>query len=743
MTTAQAILETRRTATSLTLGGVAVLAGALLTLVARGNASETADTSQQLAVILAALGVAATGAIRGAGARRVLSTFVTGAILIGGLGMVAWDVAPSIAREPPPLSETAFVLAALLLSGGLAYGIFRPMRGETLLAVALDSAILFCAVGVVTLALWQPDTDYLDRAGELPALGGAVLLLADSGAALMALYARRVQPGMHGPWAIITGSTLLGTSWIGWIDLAARGQGAAVAPAGFVFSIGVLLLAHGAATWDERRSPSARFERFAARATVVFPLSAVLIAVTAYVVAGGTEPLAGRATIGTVAAAIARTAMLLRSERSARRAEHEAAARLAQELRDRGDTLVSLARLQPGPTAADTALRICREALRLPGAEAAVIRTVDSDGIVVPLAIAGTDFDATGYLERPLPVARAAALRTRAADNAWIDRIAPDETEPGLRALADTGLRGLVSAPLRWEGRLAGIVSLGVYSDAAAAQLPDRIATTRELGVVAGALLGPQLASRDRRLAVQRHVARVIDERAFEPVFQPIVELTAHRIVGFEALTRFADGTRPDLRFSEAATVELGEQLETATLRAALVSASCLPETAWLSLNVSPALVTAPDRLGGILASARRPVVLEITEHVPIDDYDRLMAALRPLRSQARIAVDDAGAGYAGLRHILELRPDYVKLDRALVRSIDRDPARRALASSLASFARETGSTLIAEGIETREELSVLRELGVGLGQGYLLGRPERLEPPGDAVIPVIAQMAG
>ena len=122
-------------------------------------------------------------------------------------------------------------------------------------------------------------------------------------------------------------------------------------------------------------------------------------------------------------------------------------------------------------------------------------------------------------------------------------------------------------------------------------------------------------------------------------------------------------------------------------------------------------------------------VVLEITEHTDVEDYDRLLRALQPLRQRGlKVAVDDTGAGYASLRHILNLRPDFIKLDMDLIRHIDLDPARRALASALIAFARDTDSCIIAEGIETASEFATLRSLGVEQAQGYFLGRPMPLE---------------
>ncbi len=165
-------------------------------------------------------------------------------------------------------------------------------------------------------------------------------------------------------------------------------------------------------------------------------------------------------------------------------------------------------------------------------------------------------------------------------------------------------------------------------------------------------------------------------------------------------------------------------RFETACLQAQLEAATWLPPEVWVSLNVSPALATAVVPLVSAVALADRDVVIEITEHVEIGDYESLGHALDLVRGKVRLAVDDAGAGYAGLRHILELRPQFVKLDLSLVRNVDTDPARRAMVAGMAHFAHDSGCELIAEGIETEGELAELVRLGVAYGQGYLFGKP-------------------
>lgn len=219
----------------------------------------------------------------------------------------------------------------------------------------------------------------------------------------------------------------------------------------------------------------------------------------------------------------------------------------------------------------------------------------------------------------------------------------------------------------------------------------------------------------------------VLDGEALAVVFQPIFDLGSGAMVGAEALARFtAEPQRgPDWWFAEAAAVGLGTELETAAVRAAVRYLDDLPSEAYLSLNISPATATSgllPRALSGL---PNRRTVLEITEHAAVDDYDALADALRDIRSAGgRLAIDDAGAGFASLRHIVRLGPDIIKLDISLTRAIHTDRIRRALASALISFASEVEAAIVAEGVETRDELDALVALGVPYAQGYYLARP-------------------
>lgn len=272
-----------------------------------------------------------------------------------------------------------------------------------------------------------------------------------------------------------------------------------------------------------------------------------------------------------------------------------------------------------------------------------------------------------------------------------------------------------------------GVLLLEVEPQDRQGGLRQVAAATADLLPVVDRVLGPALSRRstDTRLS---ELQAILDDRSFTPHFQPIVDLGDGTVVGFEALSRFHDGTRPDLRFAQAVRAGLGIELERATLTAALAHAARLPTGAFLSVNVSASFVIGghlPDVVG---PGAGRPLVLEVTEHEQVDDYEAVQAAVDALGSDVRLSVDDAGSGWASLRHVFALKPDFVKLDRGWVSDIDQDPARQALLLGITQFAGLSGGAVIAEGIETAAELDTVCRLGISLGQGYLLGHPEPVE---------------
>jgi EAL domain-containing protein (putative c-di-GMP-specific phosphodiesterase class I)/DNA-binding NarL/FixJ family response regulator len=225
-------------------------------------------------------------------------------------------------------------------------------------------------------------------------------------------------------------------------------------------------------------------------------------------------------------------------------------------------------------------------------------------------------------------------------------------------------------------------------------------------------------------------LASVLSSGAVDVQLQPIVGLTDDRAHGYEALARFPGhpDPGPDWWFAEAHRSEVGIELERLAVRSGLEQVQRLPERTFLAVNVSPDTVVSPGLREDLEGVDVGRIVLELTEHAPVRDYDELKRALDDLRGLgARIAVDDCGAGFTSLRHVALIAPDFLKLDMVLCRDV-REPARAALARALVSFARETGSVVIAEGIEERDDLAALRDLGVGLGQGFLLSRPQKPE---------------
>jgi EAL domain-containing protein (putative c-di-GMP-specific phosphodiesterase class I) len=225
----------------------------------------------------------------------------------------------------------------------------------------------------------------------------------------------------------------------------------------------------------------------------------------------------------------------------------------------------------------------------------------------------------------------------------------------------------------------------------------------------------------------EARIAAILDSGDIDIVYQPIWSLEGDRPIGFESLSRFTAEPRrtPDLWFAEAAEVGLGVEFELLAIGRALEGIPAFPDDVYIAVNASAETVLSPLLAETLRAHPLDRIVLEITEHDCVDDFGALDAAVGPLRKNGlRLAVDDAGAGHSGLQQILRLRPDLIKLDRSLIKGISEDPGRRALTAALTMFARETGSRLIAEGVETEAELAMLRALGMDKVQGYLLGRP-------------------
>jgi EAL domain-containing protein (putative c-di-GMP-specific phosphodiesterase class I) len=240
-----------------------------------------------------------------------------------------------------------------------------------------------------------------------------------------------------------------------------------------------------------------------------------------------------------------------------------------------------------------------------------------------------------------------------------------------------------------------------------------------------------ELAGADRahREALRGRIQRLIAGEGLGVALQPIVDLASGRVVGAEALARFtdADGERIPTEdcFLDAHLMDLGTELELAAIRLALDSHNRLPDGLYLAVNASPALLARPELYEMLTSGDRPPLVVELTEHQQVDDYPALARALDELRLHGvRVAIDDVGSGFSSFRHVTRVNPEILKLDRSLVCGIDDDPVRQSLAAAIVAFAADVGATVVSEGIESEAELACLRELAVGLGQGFFLGRP-------------------
>lgn len=325
-----------------------------------------------------------------------------------------------------------------------------------------------------------------------------------------------------------------------------------------------------------------------------------------------------------------------------------------------------------------------------------------------------------------------------------IPQLIPDaRLEPGVADLAATHelpVGAHLSVPLRRaNGEVMGTLCCFSHE-------PDDTLRQRDLQLmsmfaeIVSAHL-EKLVDGDRERADRRaRICAVLDDGGPIMALQPIVHMPSRRVRGFEALSRFpvAAGWDPPRWFAEADAVGLGVELEASAVARALAEMPRLPSSALLSVNVSAEAIRSDTVLRQLTGEHAGRLVVELTEHTRIEDYSSIADELAALRSSgARVAVDDAGSGWAGLEHILQLQPEVLKLDRTLITRIDLHAGRQAMVEAMVGFADRMGALLIAEGVETAEELACLTSLGVEFGQGYLLGRPsltwaEGLEaPPG------------
>ncbi len=287
--------------------------------------------------------------------------------------------------------------------------------------------------------------------------------------------------------------------------------------------------------------------------------------------------------------------------------------------------------------------------------------------------------------------------------------------------VTDSGLSDLVVSGLHRDGTSSWFeLALSTVTDAAG-NVVSYEGRSRAIGAEAALVVAAQHA--------RARIEAIIADKLLLTAFQPIVDLSTSKVIGAEALSRFvADpSSTPDIWFAEAAGVGLGPELELLAVETALVAAGALPNHLYVSINASPS-TCLDDRLARLLTASQiglDRIVLELTEHSEVINYEPLNDVLNGLRlGGLRVAIDDAGSGFASGRHILKINPDIIKLDRTLVTAIESHSGERALAASMVAIATELGATVTAEGIETRAELKCVTSLGVAAGQGYLLGRP-------------------
>jgi len=308
-----------------------------------------------------------------------------------------------------------------------------------------------------------------------------------------------------------------------------------------------------------------------------------------------------------------------------------------------------------------------------------------------------------------------------------IDALIPDTSldsrVANLRATVEAGIGSFIGVPLLLsDGRLYGTLC-GIDHD------PDQTLGERDVRFMAmlAELVVYDLDEQRRQEQLRVGLMDVIETNNVDIACQPIIDLRTGGCLGFEALARFSEPFgSPDQTFAEAEEVGLGLELERLTIREAWKLLPLLGPEQFLALNVSPGALV--ELAGRALKRDDLPLsslVIEVTEQSIVRSYPELRSVLEPLRKDGlRIAIDDAGAGYASLHHVVELRPDFIKVDRSLVDGVADDHARRVAVSAFVLLSLDLGATVVAEGVERPRDLSTLCDLGVQAAQGYLLGRP-------------------
>lgn len=389
---------------------------------------------------------------------------------------------------------------------------------------------------------------------------------------------------------------------------------------------------------------------------------------------------------------------------------------------------------------------ITRRAQELTRSEGAVLEVIEGDELVYWSA-SGSVAPFTG-----LRVKVSQSLSGLAATEMKVLVCTDSETDPRVDRdmCRRVGLRSMITAPLPYNGTIIGV--LKVVSPWAKAYGAQDVEILEQLNVLIGAAIAHAVAHAElsermtvaaeiredgaefdaelrRERATRRRILGVIDREEFHVVYQPICNLQTGKVVGHEALARFPDERSPEAWFADARGCGLAAPLELGVIRKAIEVFDAWRPSAYLAVNLSPATLMRAEIESLCEAFDASSLVIEMTEHTEVDNYGALAERVNRLRLLGlRFAVDDAGAGFASLRHVLKMRPDFIKLDRSITQGIDSKLAHQALITALLTFAEGTSAELVAEGIETSAEAMTLRRLGVTYGQGYHLGRPA--QPP-------------
>lgn len=399
--------------------------------------------------------------------------------------------------------------------------------------------------------------------------------------------------------------------------------------------------------------------------------------------------------------------------------ERATEAQLDRAQRERRSLAESVGRMQPGATVEQTAAGVCAAVRGSIGADLVAVMLFEPGGTLRPLASSAAE-------EQPLrshgmSPARAAHLIERTRAGPWIELPAEAASPYGE---GEYWSACTAYAPiLADDGSAVGLLLAASIAPGYRERVTGWLPLVSDFAGVASALLTPHLRAGRVAADERDRLEAIIAEHQFVSVFQPIVEMESRRTTGYEALTRFGDEP-PSIVFARAAAIGLGVELELACLQSSLDAGASLPASSWLSLNVSPELVTTRTSLHDLVEHSARDLILELTERMPITDYEGMRTSIQSLGPSVQLAIDDAGAGYASLRHIIELRPSVVKLDIGVIRGVDADPVRQAMVAGMVHFANEIGCTLVGEGVETIDEAQTLTELGVRMGQGFLFARP-------------------